>query len=132
MIKKWERLYQVDGSKATVTSEFDNVDPLGLAVFNGSKGKRLYYGLARLPQIWSIALDAQGKFQGSPRMDISLAGLGPRGSDKVRLIRFGLNNQMEVHGIEFSFNLIAPTEKQETIYYFNYNSDTDSWTQAPT
>jgi hypothetical protein len=34
---------------------------------------------------------------------------------------------MIVAGIEFSVNLIAPTEKQETIYRFIYDSKAQKW-----
>ena len=125
------RLYEVDATKATVLSQSDNLDVLGLAVFNSAKGKRLYYGLARWPEVWSIALDANGSFQGQPRLEVSLANLGSRGSDKARKIEFTTSNQMVVHGIEFSFNLIAPTEKQETNYSFNYDATADKWTLQP-
>lgn len=121
------RIYRIDTVKNAVVSQFDKVDALGLTIFNGAKGKRLYYGLARWPEIWSVALDATGNFQGQPRLEISLANLGPRGSDKARAIEFLRGTQMIVHGIEFSFNLIAPTEKQETAYTFKYDPTTDKW-----
>lgn len=124
------RIYEVDADKGAVEAQLDNIDVLGLAVFNGAKGKRLYYGLARWPEIWSVALDDKGSFQGPPRQELSLANLGPRGSDKAREIDFVRDNQMAVHGIEFSFNLIAPTEKQETVYNFDYDKTNDKWTLA--
>lgn len=124
------RIFRVDTRKKTIEAQLEKTDAIGLVVFNGAKGKRLYYGLARLPEIWSVGLDSAGNFVGQPRKEISLANLGQRGSDKVRDIKFNSENQMEVHGIEFSFNLIAPTEKLETIYLFNYNRENDSWVQA--
>ena len=123
------RIYVVDVDKATVQTELDNVDPIGLAVFNGAKGKRLYYGLARYPEVWSIGLDERGNFVGQSRLEFSLANLGARGSDKARKLEFVQGNQMLVHGIEFSFNLIAPTEKQETAYRFKYEPTKDNWSQ---
>ena len=127
------RIYRVDPNRGTVEAQLDNVDPLGLAVFNTTTGKRLYYGLARQPEIWSVGLDGKGNFQSQPRLEISLAGLGPRGSDKARSIKFESGSPvMEVAGVEFSFNLIAPTEKQETVYHFNYDRLTDKWTQIVT
>ncbi len=121
------RIYTVDVDKKTAVAQLDNIDPLGLAVYNSAKSKRLYYGLARWPEVWSIELDDKGNFQGQPRLEFSLANLGPRGSDKARKLEFALDNQLVVHGIEFSFNLIAPTEKQETLYYYKYDPTTDKW-----
>jgi hypothetical protein len=125
------RIYQIDPAKGIVESQLDKIDALGMTIFNGAKGKRLYYGLARWPEIWSVALDDKGHFQGQPRFEFSLANLGPRGSDKARSIEFVRDTQMVVHGIEFSFNLIAPTEKQETIYNFKYDQTADKWTLIP-
>lgn len=34
---------------------------------------------------------------------------------------------MTVHGVEFYFNLTAPTEKQETVYQFKYNGAQKKW-----
>jgi hypothetical protein len=121
------RLYRIDLAKNEVASIFDNVDALGVSVFNTSKGKRLYFGSSRKPEIRSIALDDFGNFVGAPRMEFSLENLGPRGDDKARRINFLPNNDMEVFGIEFGFNLIAPTEKQETKYRFKYDAGEDKW-----
>jgi hypothetical protein len=125
--KEVGRLYQIDVTKKVVVAKFENTDVIGLGVFNGVKGKRLYYGLARYPEIWSIALTDKGGFIGQPRQEISLANMGPRGSDKARKIEFISDNEMDVYGIEFSFNLIAPTEKQATLYQFIYDKETDTW-----
>ncbi len=113
------RIFQVDPGRGQVLGHFDGVDAIGVGVFNGASGKRLYYGLARAPEIWSIALDGQGAFVGEPRLEVSLEDLGPRGDDKARRIRFD-GEEMTVHGVEFNFNLVAPTEKQETVYRWGY------------
>ena len=124
------RIFHVDSRAAKVLSRLDNVDAIGVGVFNGVHGKRLYYGLARLPEVWSVALDDRGEFAGTPRLELSLESLGPRGDDKARRIRFD-GAEMRIHGIEFNFNLIAPTEKQETVYRFRYDPTTDGWMRAP-
>lgn len=122
------RVFAVDTNNATQLDELDNIDVLGLGIFDGAQSKRLYLGLARLPEVWSIGLDANGKFVGKPRFEFSLAGKGPRGSDKARKIVFNEQNQMQVYGIEFNYNLIAPTERLQTIYTYNYDQTNDSWT----
>lgn len=125
------RIYRVDTAKRSVESDLDNIDAFGLRVWRGATGKRLYYGLARRAEIWSVGLDSAGDFSGSPRLEISLASLGPRGDDKARRINFTPQQEMLVFGIEFDFNLIAPTEKQETIYRFRYQAASDSWAAVP-
>ncbi len=125
------RIYRVDTKTGQVAAQFDKVDAFGLRVFNSASGKRLYYGLARTPEVWSVDLDDAGNFNGPPRREISLDGLGPRGSDKARRINFTPQNEMAVFAIEFDFNLIAPTEKQETIYRFRYDPRQDSWAYMP-
>lgn len=120
------RIFRVDAQSPKVLTQRDGVDAMGVGVFNGRDGKRLYYGLARAPEIWSIALDAAGDFTGEPRLELSLEGLGPRGDDKARRIRFD-GTELTVHAIEFNFNLVAPTEKQETLYRFGYDAADDRW-----
>lgn len=34
---------------------------------------------------------------------------------------------MLVYGVEFNFNLTAPTEKQETLYEFVWNEEEKKW-----
>jgi hypothetical protein len=125
------RLYAIDTTKTAVVNQTDGIDGLGLAVYKGAKGKRLFYGSARWPEVWSIGLDEQGNFTGAPRLEISLADKGPRGSDKARRIEFLSGREMEVRGIEFSFNLIAPTEKQETLYRFKLDPSGERWVYEP-
>jgi hypothetical protein len=119
------KIYQID-ENGKVLSKLDNTDAIGLAVFNSAKGKRLYFGDARNSEVRSIALDDKGNFSGEAKLEFSLANLGSRGDDKPRRINF-TNNEMIIYGIEFSYNLIAPTEKQETIYRFRYDSAQDKW-----
>lgn len=119
------RIFQVsiDGK---ILSQLEKTDAIGLAVFNSAKGKRLFFGQARNSEIWSVALDFNGNFSGEPRKEISLENLGTRGDDKARRIIFSAN-EMSIFGIEFGFNLIAPSEKQETVYRYIYDSNADSW-----
>lgn len=124
------RIFQLspDGK---IISQLDKTDAIGLAVFNTAKGKRLFFGQARNPEIWSIALDDKGNFSGDARKEVTLENLGSRGDDKARRITFSTTNEMIIFGIEFSFNLIAPSEKQETVYRYQYEPNTDSWFYIP-
>lgn len=119
------KIYQLD-ENGKILSTLDKTDAIGLAVFNSAKGKRLYFGDARNSEIRSIALDDKGNFSGESKVEFSLANLGPRGDDKPRKINFS-NQEMIVYGIEFSYNLIAQTEKLETIYRFQYDPNQDKW-----
>ncbi len=125
--KQIGRIFPVNSKTAKIGHSLENVDAMGLAVFNGAKGKRLYFGLLRNSEVWSIDLDDNGDFVSEPRLEFSLDGLGVRGNDKARRISFSLQGEMLVFGIEFDFNLIAPTEKQETIYRFRYDSKNDKF-----
>jgi hypothetical protein len=120
-------IFAIDEKTGSIRSELKGIDGFGLTVFNSAKGKRLYYGLARIPEIWSVGINENGEFISDPKREISLEGLGQRGDDKSRKIRFTAQNELIVTGIEFNFNLIAPTEKQEAIYRFIYDSSKDSF-----
>jgi hypothetical protein len=107
------RIYRIDVQQAQVISQLDHIDAFGLGIFNGSTGKRLYFGAARQPEIRSIALDAAGDFVDAPRVDLSLAGLG--------------QNNMTVRAIEFNFNLVASSEQMQNEYRFSYDPTQDTW-----
>lgn len=127
-------IFQIDVKTGKVVSQKQGIDVIGLGVFNSSKGKRLYYGLARASEIWSIDLNDDGGLAGEPRKEFSFAEFGTRGDDKARRINFAQNAsgfEMLVFGIEFGFNLIAPSEKQETVYRFRYDMAKDAWNFQP-
>ncbi len=127
-------IYQIDAKTGKIVSKKETVDAIGLGVFNSAHGKRLYYGTARNSEIWSVDLDDSGAFTGDARREILFENLGARGDDKARRINFSQTAQgleMLVFGIEFGFNLIAPTEKQETIYRYRYDFSKDVWVYQP-
>jgi hypothetical protein len=128
--KEAGRIFAINPDSGKVIFTQDNVDAIGLHLFKLGKEKRLYYGRVREPEIWSVAVDEKGAFKGSARFELSLEGLGPRGDDRARRINFTPTNEMIVWGIEFSVNLVAPTEKQETQYRFIYDARQQKWMNA--
>ena len=121
------RLYHINVAEAKIIGQYESVDAFGMGVFNGSTGKRLYFGSARRPEVRSIALDGQGNFLGAPRVDLSLAGLGPVGDDRARRVLFDENLNLTVRGIEFNFTLVATSEQRQTPYRFGYDAAQDKW-----
>jgi hypothetical protein len=128
--KEIGRIFAVEPDRGTVRFTRENLDAMGLHLFKLDNKKRLYYGRVREPEIWSIAVDDKGAFVGEPRFELSLEGMGPRGDDRARRINFTPSNEMIVWGIEFSVNLVAPTEKQESQYRFLYDAKTRKWVNA--
>ena len=121
------RFYRIDVNSGEIVAQLDNVDALGLGVFNGANGKRLYYGSARVPEVYSIPLDANGDFSGEPRFEFSLAALEGGSYDNAHRIKFTRDNQMEVKGIGFGYRLMASSDPLRNVYTFNYNRENDSW-----
>jgi hypothetical protein len=110
-----------------IISTLDSLDAFGLGVGSISGSKRLYYGSARSGDIFSVALDADGGIIGKSKLELTLEDLGPRGDDRARKIRFSPDGTLTITGVEFYFNLTAPTEKQETIYQFKFNALQQKW-----
>jgi hypothetical protein len=128
--KEAGRIFAINPDNGKIVFTHDKTDAIGLHLFKLNKEKRLYFGRVREPEIWSIAVDEKGAFKGSARFELSLEGLGPRGDDRARRINFTPTNEMIVWGIEFSVNLVAPTEKQETQYRFIYDAKQQKWVNA--
>jgi hypothetical protein len=122
------RIYQVDLHTGKVGSQVDGIDAFGLGIFNGSSGKRLYFGSARVSEIRSVALANDGTFSGTSRLEVALTGWGPDGDDKARRIIFDQHNVMVVRGMQFEFNLIASSERRQTDYRLRYDPGADGWT----
>lgn len=128
------RLYRIDLNTGKVADQLEYLDVLGVGVFNTSKGKRLFFGSARSPEIRSIALGDNGNFVGEPRFELSLAGLDPSGQDKGRRVQFKTiapNNplyEMTVDGLKFNYNLVPPSsQSQRVTYRFQYDPARDAW-----
>ena len=120
-------IYVVDPGDGKIIDRLTGVDAMGLCVGGFTGQKRLYYGSSRTADIYSIELTKSGKFTGVPRKEFSLDMLGPRGDDKARRIRFDQNGDLIVSGVEFNYNLTAPTERQETVYRFRYDDSAKTW-----
>lgn len=120
-------LYAVQTATKKTIASIDSLDVLGLGVGTIDGVKRLYFGTARVGAIYSVGLNTDGSFSDDPRLELSLDNLGPRGDDRARKIRFTPDGTMTVTGIEFYFNLTAPTEKQETVYQFKYVPAQKKW-----
>lgn len=120
-------IYAIDAKNKKIIDQINGFDAMGMGISYTTGKRQLYFGTGRNSTIYSISLNANGKFSGKPQSAFNLVGLGPRGDDKVRRIRTDNNGNLLVHGLEFNFNLIAPREKQETIYYFNYDEEDKKW-----
>ncbi len=120
-------IYQIDPQTGEILSQLDGVDAFGMAVFNRTLGKRLYFGLARKSEVWSVALGNDGKFRGEPRFEFSMAGWGSEGDEKARRIAFRKSDEMILRGTQFNYNLIAGSERLQTDYQLRYDPTQDIW-----
>ena len=120
-------IYSIDPVDGKIIDKLTGRDALGLCVGGITGEKRLYFGSSRTPDIYSVELSKSGRFIGQVKKEFSLDLLGPRGDDKARRIRFDKNGNMMIFGVEFNYNLTAPTEKQETIYRFRYDEEEKKW-----
>lgn len=117
------RILRIDPLQARETDALLDVDAMGLAVFRGSRDRRLYFGSARRPELWSVALDERGGFFGPARREFVLPGW----TDKARRIVFDGEGGMEVFGVPFVFNLTVGADAPENVYGFSYEPATDAW-----
>lgn len=114
---------------ATGKSELiiDHTDALGLATFVLQGQKKLFYGSARSSKIFSISLDNDNAADSIAVPVINLGGLGPRGDDKARKLKFSSDGKLHINAVEFDYNLIAPTVKQETVYTYVFSPQKNEW-----
>ncbi|HEU5088253.1 MAG TPA: hypothetical protein VFT99_12435, partial [Roseiflexaceae bacterium] len=91
------------------------------------RGKRLYFGPARVSEVRSVALDTNGNFAGQVRVEVPLTAPGAGGSDRARRITFTDAGEMQVNGRQFDFNMVANTFQPRLLYVFQYQLADDSW-----
>ncbi len=113
--------YQISLSTKAVVSRLENKDLFGLDILNTAEGKRLYYGSARSPHIYSVDLDQAGHFGSDHRYELSLAEL-PEGDTatpvKIRFSRAGTEIIMTVQKAIFDFRPSAANETGRNKYLY--------------
>ncbi len=121
------RIYQIDVQSKELLDSLQDMDVLGLGIFNHRRGKRLYLGLARKPEVYVIELSDKGRFSGEPGFAFSLQQLSGGQYEQAHRIRFTRKPEMEIKAIEFNYTLMAASDPLRNIYLFDYNNKTDDW-----
>lgn len=122
------RLYRVDLTTGTVAAELDGVDAMGVGVFAGAGGKRLYFGSARTPRVLSVALDAAGNFTGEVRPEFLLTDIAGVGNQRARRLTFAQPKQLVMFTTEFSYSLRAQSDPRANLVTLRYDPASDTWT----
>jgi hypothetical protein len=120
-------LYVIDLEKKAIVDKITGMDFFGIQLVVADDKLRLLSGSTRNSNIYSIKINGNGRFASQPEIVASIEGLGLRGDDKVKKIIFKGDGQIQVKGLEFNYNLIAPTEKQESTFNFIYDMDLQKW-----
>ena len=123
-------IYQIDLSSNKIISSLKNTDAIGIGVFNTLKSKRLYFGSARKPHIYSVKLDENGHFSGPKRYELSLSEI--QGGDTTVAKKFIFKKienkyQMTIKETEFGFRLMAENNLNRKKYHFQYSISADKW-----
>ena len=120
------KLFQIDPESKKIINTYDNIDVLGISIFQGKTGKRMYLGMARKPEIYSIGLNENGGFDNDLKFEFSLVDVPGGGYHKAHRLKIK-NGVMTLKTREFSFTLIAASNSLRTIYTFKYDEANDKW-----
>lgn len=121
------QIVRIDSDTGQVLDRLPGTDAIGLAIFQGPHGKRLYFGPARSPEVRSVALDEQGRFSGPARLEFKMPGL----ADKVRRLVFDAQGGLQLVGVPFDFTLTATSDELQSQYHFAYDEASDTWSHQP-
>lgn len=125
-------IYAIDLKSKKIIDQLDHTDAMGMGITYTTGKRLLFFGNGRNSDVEVITLNDKGKFSDEPQTAFTLQNLGTRGDDKVRRIKTDNSGNLIIYGMEFNFNLIAPREKQETLYKFNYDESEKKWNYLPT
>jgi hypothetical protein len=120
-------IYAIDLNDKKIIDQINNTDAMGMGISYITGKRKLYYGTGRSSDVYDVTLDKKGKFSSKPTFAFTLQDLGIRGDDKVRKIRPDNKDNLVINAMEFNYNLIAPREKQESVYKFAYDEETKKW-----
>lgn len=117
------QIVRLDLASREVRFRYEGVDAFGLGIYIGATGKRLYYGLARSPELYSIGVDEAGDLLDDIRLEITL----PDPTLKARRLIFARDGTLEVRSRPFDFNLIVTSERPEVIFYYRFDEAAQGW-----
>jgi hypothetical protein len=120
-------IYAIDVKTKKIVDHLSATDAIGMGITYVTGERKLFFGTGRSSSVYSITITSAGTFKGRPEPAFSLDGLGLRGDDKVRRIRTDAQGNLIVYGVEFNYNLIAPREKPESVYYFRFDDQAKQW-----
>jgi len=120
------KIFQINPETKKILDTYDNLDAMGVTIFAGKSGRRLYIGLARKPEVYSIGLNEKGGFKDDLRFEFSLKDVN--GGSDVKAHRMRIKDDiMTIKAREFSYSLISASVSMRTIYKYKYNADKDKW-----
>lgn len=117
------QIVRLDLASREVRFRYEGVDAFGLGLYIGPTGKRLYYGLARAPEIYSIGVDERGDLLDDSKLEITL----PDNTLKARRIVFGTDGTLQVRSRPFDFNLIVTSDRPEVLYNYTFDPASQTW-----
>jgi hypothetical protein len=120
-------LYVIDAATKEIIDRYEGKDFFGLEICIVGDKPMLLAGSTRTSQVFQFKLNSKGKLSSGPEQLIDLTGAGPRGDDKARKIVLNNDGVLVISGLQFSYNLIASTERPETTYYYKYDPDQGKW-----
>jgi hypothetical protein len=126
--KQLGKIYCINPITKKILWRVVGIDAMGIAIGNFNKKPTLFVGSLKSNSIISYTLTPKGINAASKKTILSLVNLGPRGDDKPKKIRITIKGELLITAFPFYYNLTAPTDKQETIYTYNYNTTTQKWT----
>ena len=121
------KVYALDVKTKKLTMIMKDKDIYGLAL-HIIQGKRvLFLSSARTADLYSLELDQSNHPAGSLTKVLNIEGLGPRGDDRIRKIRFLPNGNMVLYTVMFYYNLTAPSEEQQSKLTYQWIPETQQW-----
>lgn len=121
------KVYAVDVKTRKTTLILENKDIYGLAIHLVQGKRTLFLSSARSSNLYTIELNGENKPIGKLTQVLSIQGLGPRGDDRIRKIRFQSNGNMILNTVMFYYNLTAPSEEQQSKFIYQMNPSSQKW-----
>jgi hypothetical protein len=116
------QLVRIDLRSGQVLGTLDGIDGFGLAVGRdgSAPGGRLYFGRARTPEVWSVALDQSGAFAGQPERELELGPWLADGDGRARRLTLGEDGTLTATVSPFTYTLAPPsTAPQRLVFIYD-------------
>jgi hypothetical protein len=124
---EYGKLFKINLKDSTYQTLLTGIDTWGLGIQHVGQRKFLYFGKLKNSELHFVEVDVRCNIIAKTQPLFTIAGLGKRGDDKIKKIKFADSKTMILTSVPFYYNLSSPSEDQSSEINFIFNEQARKW-----